>query len=300
MPLAAIERVAAPVDRVRRLARGASLEIAPRQLAAADGAVAGTEIYVPQLPQAAWRTTVAACERLRGAGLVPVPHLAARSLASAAELDDRLAQLAALGVDRLLLIAGDEPRAGAFANTLAVLETGLLTRHGFGRLGVAAHPEGHPHAAQDELEAALAAKVEYAKSTATQLWVVTQFAFASPPLLAFLRHMREAHPGVAVRVGIPGPAKLRTLLAFAAHCGVGASARTLTRRPGVVRLFGQWTPDALLADLAEHWAATPDSPLAGIHVFTFGGAGNALRWLRSLGGSCDAGAGPAQARRMYA
>ena len=300
MPLAAIETAAAPVAHVRRLARGASLEIAPRQLAAADGAVAGTEIYVPQLPQTAWQTTVSACERLRGAGLVPVPHLAARSLGSAAELDERLAQLAALGVDRLLLIAGDEPRPGSFANTLAVLETGLLTRHGFRRLGVAAHPEGHPHAARDELEAALAAKVEYAESTATQLWVVTQFAFASPPLLAFLRHMREAHPGVAVRVGIPAPAKPRTLLAFAVRCGVGASARTLTRRPGVVRLFGQWTPDALLADLAEHCAATPDSPLAGIHVFTFGGAGTALRWLRSLGGSCDAGAGPARVRRVHA
>lgn len=298
MPLAAIETAAAPVAHVRWLARGASLEVAPRQLAAADDAVAGTEIYVPQLPQAAWRTTVAACERLRSAGLVPVPHLAARSLASAAELDERLAQLAALGVDRLLLIAGDEPRAGAFADTLAVLETGLLTRHGFRRLGVAAHPEGHPHAGPDELQAALAAKVEYAESTATQLWVVTQFAFASEPLLAFLRHMMGTHPGVPVRVGIPAPAKPRTLLAFAVRCGVGASARTLTRRPGVVRLFGKWTPDALLADLAVHCAATPDSPLAGIHVFTFGGTGNALRWLRALGGSCDAGAGPARVRQV--
>ena len=300
MPLAAIETAAAPVAHVRRLACEASLEIAPSQLAAADGAEAGTEIYVPQLPQAAWRTTVSACERLRSAGLVPVPHLAARSLGSAAELDERLAQLAALGVDRLLLIAGDEPRAGSFADTLAVLETGLLARHGFRRLGVAAHPEGHPHAAQDELEAALAAKVEYAESTATQLWVVTQFAFAAEPLLAFLRHMTGAHPDVPVRVGIPAPAKPRTLLAFAARCGVGASARTLTRRPGVVRLFGKWSPDALIADLAEHCEATPDSPLAGIHVFTFGGAGNALRWLRSLGGSCNAGAGPARVRRVHA
>ena len=298
MPLAAIEMAAGPVAHVRRLARGASLEIAPRQLAAADDAVAGTEIYVPHLPQAAWRTTVSACERLRSAGLVPVPHLAARSLASAAELDERLAQLAALGVDRLLLIAGDEPRAGAFADTLDVLETGLLTRHGFRHLGVAAHPEGHPHATQDELEAALAVKVEYARSTETRLWVVTQFAFASEPLLAFLRHMMGTHPGVPVRVGVPAPAKPRTLLAFAVRCGVGASARTLTRRPGVVRLFGKWTPDALIADLAGHCAATPDSPLAGIHVFTFGGAGNTLRWLRSLGGSCDAGAGPARVRRV--
>ena len=300
MPMAAVETDAVPMHHVRRLAREASLEIAPRQLAAADGAVAGTEVYVPQLPQAAWRPTVSACDQLRRAGLVPVPHLAARSLASVAELDERLAQLAALGVDRLLLIAGDEPRAGAFADTLTVLETGLLTRYGFRRLGVAAHPEGHPHAARDELEAALAAKVEYARSTATRLWVVTQFAFASPQLLAFLRHMREAHPGVPVRVGVPGPAKPRTLLAFAMRCGVGASARALRRSRAMARLFGKWTPDELLADLAEHCASTPDSPLAGVHVFTFGGAGNALRWLRSLGGSCDAEAGPAQARSMHA
>ena len=269
------------------LTRGASIEIDPRQLQTMPlGLPPGTQTYVPFLPQAAWRETVAACVHLRRLGMVPVPHLTARGVASAGQLDAMLGELAAAGVDRLLLIAGDcATPAGPYASTMALLESGKLARHGFRRFGIAAHPEGHPHVPRRELEAALAEKVEYARGTGAKVWVVTQFAFAHEPMLAFLRHMGAAHPGVPVRIGIPGPARLRTLLAFAARCGVGVSAKQLARRPGALRLLGRWSPNDVVAKLAEHAAGAPDSPLAGIHVFAFGGIDAAVRWLHSLHGA---------------
>lgn len=274
------------------LANGASLEIAPRQLqrfsasALSAALPSATEVYVPFLPKAQWQETVQACRQLRGAGMLPVPHLAARSVASAAELDDRLGALAAAEVDRLLLIAGDQAKpAGPYADTLAVLDSGKLLAHGFRRLGVAAHPEGGAHASATELDAALARKLEYAANSDVALWLVTQFVFTAKPALAFLERMRRAHPTLPIRLGIPGPAKLSTLIALAARCGVGASLRTLTQRPEAVRLLAQWSPDALLEALAER-LATADCAPVGIHVFAFGGVDGAVRWLRSRRSSC--------------
>lgn len=275
--------------RARSLAANASLETTLQATASnsdTDASVdwrahlaPGTEVYLPCLPTTNWQETAAACTRLREAGLTPVPHLAVRRIASANELDCALGVLADAGVDRLLLIAGDRRLpAGPFEDTATVLESGKLLDHGFRRIGVAAHPEGHPLVDQEALAAALARKVQYAEATNTDLWIVTQFAFSAVPLVRFLHNVASTHPGLRVRVGLPGPAKLRTLIGFAARCGAGASLRTLTRKPGVVRLFGSWSPDSLLHALA----ACQPHVLEGIHLFSFGGMDNTLRWLKAM------------------
>ena len=275
----------AALDHERQaLAASASVELAPRQLAdcdrLGDQLPLGTEVYVPFPPKARWRETVATCRALLEAGMTPVPHLAARAIDGAGMLDDRLAELAEAGVDALLLVAGDASRpAGAYGDTLAVLDSGKLLHHGFRRFGVAAHPEGHPKASAADLDAALERKREYAAATGTEMWFVTQFVFAAAPAIAWLETLRGT--GLAVRIGLPGPARLRTLIAYAARCGAGASAKALTRRPGALRLLGNWSPDALLGDLAAYRAAQPASPLAGVHLFAFGGLPAALQWLRS-------------------
>ena len=266
------------------LAVSASVELAPRQLAECDRLgdqlPLGTEVYVPYSPKARWRETVVACRALLDEGMVPVPHLAARTVDDAGMLDDRLAELADSHVDSLLLVAGDAARpTGAYHDTLAVLDSGKLLAHGIRRLGVAAHPEGHPKASAADLDGALKHKRDYAAATGTHLWFVTQFVFAAAPAVAWLEKLHGT--GLEVRVGLPGPARLRTLIAYAGRCGVGASAKALTRRPGTLQLLGNWSPDALLDELAAYRATQPDSPLAGIHLFALGGLPAALRWLRS-------------------
>lgn len=275
-------------SRANELALGASIETLPAQLSAtviddlAAGLGDGAEIYLPCLPKADWHETAAACARLRAAGLTPVPHLAARNLAAVAQLESRLAAFANAGVDRLLLIAGDRRRpAGPFPDTLSVLASGKLAQYGFQRLGFAAHPETHPTVDSSTLAAALARKMEYARATGTELWLVTQFVFASPPVVEFLDNIAATYPDLRVRVGVPGPAKTRALIRYAARCGAGASVRALTRKPGVVRLFGNWSPEALLGALASYAASREQTALGGLHVFAFGGVDRALRWLRA-------------------
>ena len=283
------------LDAQRELVRNASAELSPRQLASTgpltDYLSRGTRVYIPSIPGARWSESVAACRRLSAEGMRPVPHLPARLLRSSGELDDRLGELAEASVGDLLLVAGDHTHAaGPYHDTLDVLESGKLIEHGFRRLGVTAYPEGHPLAPRAELEAALARKIAYANATDTEMWIVTQFTFASAPAIAWLATMRNRSCPLPVYIGLPGPARLRTLLAFAARCGVSASARMLTRQPRVIRLLRNWTPDDVLQGLARYRVESPGTTLAGIHLFTFGGLPRTSRWLRANGATTNAGA----------
>lgn len=283
--------VASPsADAEHALRQGASVEATPRELAATDVAgllPLGTEVYMPAPSGAKWADTLAACRALRLQGMVPVPHLTARDLASAAELSARLQALREHGVGALLLIAGDAARPrGPFANTLAVLDSGQLMRWGLRDLRVAVHPEGHPRADESSLASAFAAKIAYAKETATRLLLVSQFAFSASAVLPWWQRMASDGDCPPLRVGVPGPASLAKALAYAARCGIGASARALARRPTLARLASAWQPDEMVAALAAHNANArqeghPTAPLAGIHVFCFGGLAATARWLRA-------------------
>jgi methylenetetrahydrofolate reductase (NADPH) len=272
---------------VSRLVSGFSIEATPQQLESAgrlDACLpAGTRVYVPYLPRAALARTVAASRRLVGQGLRPVPHLAARALPSRARLSRHLANLADVGADSLLLIAGDLAHpAGPFANTLDILDTGLLQRHGFTSLGIAGHPEGHPFADADTLKEALRRKAEYALETGSMMWIVTQFVFSAEPVVKWLDAMRAGGVRLPVRVGLPGPARPRTLLRYAAQCGIGASSRILARRPdALMRLLGRWTPDELLPVFARQ-ATECLNALDGIHVFPFGGLKQSIDYFNAL------------------
>ena len=286
--------VATPIDGVAdamcELVRGASVELTPRQVAAvpnlADHLPYGTRVYVPFVPGADWQDTVRACERVHAGGMIAVPHLAARFVADAAELDDRLRGLAEVSVTELMLVAGDRKRPqGVFRDTLDILDSGRLIEHGMVRIGIAGYPEGHPLVDPDLMDAALARKREYAATTGTEMWMVSQFAFEPETVIDWLEVALGEDGAFPVRVGLAGPARLTTLMAFAARCGIGASASALIRRPGVLRLLNpRLAPDDMLDALARHRVASPDSPLSGIHLFTFGGLPQTSRWLRATAG----------------
>ena len=269
---------------LRDLAVGASVEAMPRQLPSGGGLgrvlPRGATVYVPFPPKARRSATVAACKQLVEARMQPVPHLPARCLADARQLARWLGDLAEAGVDSLMLVAGDGVPKGPYADTLDVLDSGLLTDFGFRRLGITAYPEGHPAIADDALGRALHRKAEYAAATNTEMWIVTQFVFSPEPALDLLRRMRDEGPGLPVRIGMPGPTKAHTLLAYAARCGVGTSAKALSARPAIARMLGGWSPNAVARALARERFEHPSTPLAGIHLFAFGGLAAAAEWLR--------------------
>ncbi|MDK8464807.1 methylenetetrahydrofolate reductase [Marinobacter sp. SS13-12] len=285
-------RDAEATSRLQALVRSASIEATPRQILAAEHLPEllpeGTCVYVPFLPRGQFSDTLAACTRLLEVGMQPIPHVPARMAESRGQLRDWLAELEETHVDRLLLIAGDsDAAAGPFPDTLAVLESGLLAQFRFHGIGVAAHPDGHPMADRATLTQALGIKREYARTTATRLWVVTQFTFDADVVIDWLQSLGNILEEVPVYIGIAGPTRMKTLIAYAAQCGVGASARAMLRRPGSARLLRAWTPDAMVRALVRYCLDNPDTLLRGIHLFPFGGLRQSAQWIQEHSGSIE-------------
>lgn len=268
----------------------ASLEVGTRDgdtipdLAAA--LPAGTDIHITMLAQkpAMGRRdeTVALARQLTAAGFRPVPHIAVRNMESAAALDTFLHRLTGeAGVSRVFLVAGDRPAAaGPFTCSLDVLAGGHLPAAGITAVGFAGHPEGHPAAAMDVLERALADKVCICTESGLDCWVVSQFCFAADPIVRWLRRLNDVNLRIPVKVGIAGPAPAQKLLTYAMRCGVGASLRALTRQG---RRYGRLArydrPESLVREVLARTAAGEAPAIAGFHVFPFAGARLTCAWM---------------------
>jgi methylenetetrahydrofolate reductase (NADPH) len=188
----------------------------------------------------------------------------------------------------VLLIAGDYSHAvGPFNNTLDVLRTGLLAQSGIDRLSVAGHPEGHPVVAPDELRRAEREKIEFALSNELQLTFLTQFFFAAEPFVEWQRSLpipEECADRIRVVAGLAGPAKLTTLLRYAALCGVGPSMRVLRARPASIgKMLGDRGPEAVVHALATSLQCMRSlAAPTGIHLFSFGGLARTCAWLAAV------------------
>lgn len=242
----------------------------------------GGRIYVSHLPQQSWEQSVAAAIEVQEAGFTPVPHVPARHLENAGQLDQLLAQLTRkAGVEQLLLIAGDRAPIGSFASSGEVLRTGLLQRHGIRRVSVAGHPEGHPQVANEELRSAEIDKAHLAAEAGIGLGFVTQFAFDADPIVQWTRNLRARGLRNPVHIGLAGPARLTTLVQYALRCGVGPSVKALSGRAASFgRLLGQHGPEALVRELAR--ARESGLEIDGIHLFSFGGLARTCRWIRAV------------------
>jgi len=273
---------------VSRLIDGWSLEMTARDLASLDAAAPlipqGTKIPIAYLPNETTEGRIAAARRVRELGFIPIPHIAARRFTSEAELESFLAGLREQAdVDHAFIVAGDAPTPlGPYADALAVIQSGLLAKHGIRRVGISGYPEGHPDIDDARLWGAQLQKQEALGARGHDFAIVTQFTFDADPILAWLKAAREGGLTSLVRVGVPGPASARTLLKYAARCGVGASTRVL-RKYGLSagRLLSVSGPDRLIADLA----AGLDPKVHGdvlLHFFPFGGLAQTAAWVRDL------------------
>jgi methylenetetrahydrofolate reductase (NADPH) len=272
-----------PVDAIVDFVRGFSLE-ATRPSAediAVLAAVArpGTRVYVSALPTRPVQDAIEEVASWRAAGFEPVPHLAVRNFATARELDDFLARVGEAGVRRVLVIAGDRDQpSGDFRSSIEVIDSGALQRHGIVEIGIAGYPDGHPRISEQDLDRSLADKIHVAETTGMAVHIVTQFCFDAQAILKWIGRLRDFGVEYPVRVGLPGPTNLATLLRYARRCGVRASAQGLARQAGLVRqLFAMSTPDVLLRTIAEARARRHLGEIAP-HFFSFGGLAQAARW----------------------
>jgi methylenetetrahydrofolate reductase (NADPH) len=240
---------------------------------------AGTPVYVSAIPGHPPEQQVTVAAQLRACGAEPVPHLAVREFAGADAVERHLDRLTAqAGVRQLLIVGGDrrEP-AGPFHAAIELIESGMLQAFGIAEIGIAGYPDGHPRISSDELDRALAAKLEAAVQTGLAVHIVTQFTFAADPILYWLGRIRDLGIDFPVRVGLAGPATLSGLLRFAQVCGVKTSAQTLARAGLVKTMLGLTAPDRVVRPLAEACAGDRLGEVTP-HFYSFGGLAVAIRW----------------------
>ena len=242
---------------------------------------AGGTIYITFLPGSDLKDTIAVATRLRKEGFNPVPHLAARSIASRALFETSLERLAQeAGVTQVLLIGGAVASPlGEFSDTMQLLATGLFDRHGITKIGVAGHPEGSPDIPEEAIRQALRWKNDFARRTGAQMYLVTQFCFEAAPIIRWDRHIQAEGNRLPVHIGIPGLATVKTLMAHAKACGIGPSMRFLTRQAmNVARLLTVSAPDKMVAELAAYRATDPGCGIRGVHMYPLGGLKKSAQW----------------------
>jgi methylenetetrahydrofolate reductase (NADPH) len=273
---------------VVELLRGYSIELNPGDSktlqAAAERLDRGTEISLAWIPGSNPMDVIAPAARLKRAGHIPMPHVAARHLASAVQLRRLAERLNHAGVDRILIIGGDRAApAGPYDSSLAVMETGVFQGVSINRIAVGGFPEGNPHIPEKILNQALQAKVSFARKQGLQLSIITQFCFKAEPVIAWVRGVRARGIDVPIRVGLAGPASLLTLMRYAVRCGVGNSLHVLKENPFFARILTERGPEPIIRELAASLAGGDGTRfgIAGLHFYVLGGFKKTMDWIEA-------------------
>jgi methylenetetrahydrofolate reductase (NADPH) len=275
-------------SRLRSLLDNYSIEMTARDVPhleqAAEVIPQGTKIPVTFLPGETFDMRVAAAKRVRELGFLPIPHISARRLASQEELEGYLSRIQGeVGTDHAFVVAGDPPQPlGPYEDALAIVRSGLLAKYSIHRVGISGYPEGHPDIGDEKLWQAMRDKKVAIQERGHDFAVVTQFSFDAEPVLAWLEQVRKAGIEATVRVGVPGPASVKRLLAFAARCGVGTSTKVLQKYGiSITKLLSTAGPDQIVQD----YAAGLDPQKHGdvrLHFYPFGGLRATAEWVRDF------------------
>jgi len=263
---------------------GFSLEITAKDVdslrAAAPAIPPETPIAVTFLPGEEAPARIAAAKAVRALGFEPMPHFSARRITSEAEFQDYLDTVVQeAGVRRCFVIAGDpEHAAGPYNDSSELIATGLFEKAGIKAIGVGGHPEGHPNMSEEQCWEVLARKCVDIDARGMAPLVVTQFGFDPDAALNWLVALRQRRIVAPVRIGVPGPAGIKTLMRFAARCGVGASASVLAKYGiSITQLLGSAGPDKLV-DAPAKGLNESHGPVR-LHFYPFGGLEKTVAWI---------------------
>ena len=245
----------------------------------------GTTVNVTFLPGSNPLDTIATAKRLADDGMNAVPHIAARSLQNKEQLDDLLKRMTSKANVREVLVIGGgvDNLVGEFDCTMQVLQTGLIQKYGITHIGVSGHPEGSPDISADQLAQAISQKNEFARKEGLSLYMETQFCFDPAAVLSWEKTIRQAGNQLPIRIGIPGPATIKTLFRFAQISGIGPSMRFITKQArNVAKLMTVQSPHELLAGLAEGMAADNKCLLQHFHYYPFGGFAKTAAYAKAV------------------
>jgi methylenetetrahydrofolate reductase (NADPH) len=273
---------------INRILADVSFEMTAKDIPALTEAAplipAGTLVNVTFLGNENTDLRLAAAGAVRNAGLIPVPHIAARRLTDRHELDGFLAGLAAdAAVDRVVVVGGDpaEPM-GPFHGALDVIESGLLEARGVQHVSIGGYPEGHPDISEQVLWRVLEDKSTALAERGLGGSIITQFGFDADAVLRWIGEVRGRGIRLPVRVGVPGPAGVRRLLKYAKRFGASTSAGIVQKYGlSLTNLVGSAGPDRFVRELAAGLEPAEHGTVR-LHFYTFGGLTATATWIRDF------------------
>lgn len=256
-----------------------------------DNLPAGTTVFIALIEAQDLEPQIAAASELRKLGFDPVPHVPARFVRDEADLTARMGAFAdRAGVKTVLALGGGAPEPiGKFDSALQLMNTGAFQKAGITRIGIAGHPEGNPDITRKHGEAALMQalkdKNDWLKANNMEGFIATQFLFEAGPLALWASHLRDNGINLPINVGVPGPATIKTLVKYAAMCGVGNSARFIRKQAlNITKLLSVSEPTEFVDQLARLHFDKPDLNIATPHLYPFGGFDKLFGWLKAQKG----------------
>jgi methylenetetrahydrofolate reductase (NADPH) len=269
--------------------RLASVEITAKQVdkipVLAQHLHSGTNVFIALLDAGDVEAQIAAATALQQAGFHAIPHVPARFVRDEEDLKHRIGAFANAGITQLLALGGGAPQPiGKFDAAIQLMETGVFESHGIRRIGIAGHPEGNPDITKAKgeatLMAALTEKQTWLKEKNIEGFIATQFLFDAEPLAFWAKGLREEGIDLPLYVGVPGPASIKTLVRYAALCGVGHSARFIRKQAlNITKLLTVSEPTEFIEQLAKLHFEKPDLKIAGPHLYPFGGFDKLFAWM---------------------
>ena len=219
--------------------------------------------------------TLELSEKLIERGFKVTPHIASKCVSGEKHLEEIIKKLDELGIESIFVPGGDRPEPmGDFNNALDLLKALKKLGHNLNKIGMAAHPEGHPDVSDEILMEALEEKKDLAD------FIVTQMCFDAEILNDWMNKIQKKGIELPVWVGLPGVIERGRLLKTSLRIGVGDSLRFLRKKSQVATELMKssiYNPDDLVRDITEQIDIN-DSKLAGYHIYCFNQIETTEKW----------------------
>jgi methylenetetrahydrofolate reductase (NADPH) len=225
-----------------------------------------THLAVSCSPTKGVDATLELSEKLIAQGFRVTPHISAKSISGENHLESVIKRLDALKIESIFVPGGDGPEPiGKFNNAYDLLKALQKSGHNIKKIGIAAHPEGHPDINEKILMEALEKKKDLAD------FIVTQMCFDANVLGDWLVQINQQGIHLPVWVGLPGAIERGRLLRTSLRIGVGDSLRFLRKKSQVAAELMKssiYKPDKLVTNISGY-NDIADTNLAGYHIFCF-------------------------------
>ena len=268
---------------------GASIEVSAKHVhdgkLHADQLPKGTRVYITDVGVDPVADLISAARKVTDMGYQTVPHTPARRIESVDALESRLGGMVNEGgVQDILIIAGEaDEQMGPFSESLGILQTGLVDKLGIKHVAVGGHPEGNvAYAGRDVMEV-LREKIAFGAESDAEFRIATQFGFDGPKFVEWAKAVQAAGIDAPIHLGVAGPAKITTLIKYAAMCGVGNSLNFFKKRTSAIaQLATKHSPEDVVDPIEQAWRDNVGN-IVQLHVFPFGGLQASADWLTERG-----------------